>query len=182
MAQQPATGHNCNGCPHHNQRVSYDKLDPKAPPKRPAKKDATKGCDGQKCDKNAIAAEITAAFPAAKYVKREGVKQIIFDAKKNQIGYVVYSKPASDGIKGYAGETPLMVALDMKDRVIGITLLENSETPGYLNKVLQSGLLKSWDGMKARKAAKKKVDTVSGATYSSRSIIETLQAALKQIL
>ena len=35
--------------------------------------------------------------------------------------------------------------------------------------------------MKVKKAAKKKVDTVSGATYSSRSIIQTLQAALNNL-
>ena len=35
--------------------------------------------------------------------------------------------------------------------------------------------------MKTGKAAKKKVDTVAGATFSSKSIIETVQTALKKL-
>ena len=62
-----------------------------------------------------------------------------------------------------------------------VILLPNNETPAYLQRVADAGLLKAWDGMKASKACKKKVDTVSGATFSSRSIIQTLQAALKNI-
>ena len=100
---------------------------------------------------------------------------------KNVLGYAVYSKPASNGIKGYAGETPLMIALNTKQQIIAVVMLDNDETPGFLQKVVDAGLLKSWDGLKPSKACKKKVDTVSGATYSSRSIIETLQAALKNI-
>ena len=97
------------------------------------------------------------------------------------LGYAVYSKPASDGIKGYNGETPLMIALDKNQKVLCVVLLPNNETPGYLQRVLDAGLLSSWNGMKTGKAAKKKVDTVAGATFSSKSIIETVQAALKKL-
>ena len=103
---------------------------------------------------------------------------LVYDSKKSLLGYAVYSKPASNGIKGYNGETPLMIALTPKKKVMTVILLDNQETPGFVKRVLDAGLLKSWDGMKAKKAAKKKVDCVSGATYSSRSIIQTLQAAL----
>ena len=74
-----------------------------------------------------------------------------------------------------------MVALSPKQEILGVTMLDNQESPGFLARIMEAGLLKSWDGMKPAKAAKKKVDTVSGATYSSRSIIETLQATLKSI-
>ena len=105
----------------------------------------------------------------------------VYDAKKVLLGYAVYSKPASDGIKGYAGETPCMVALDTKQQIVCVQMLDNQETPGFLQKVVNAGLLKSWDGLKPSKAVKKNVDAVSGATYSSNSIIQTLQAALRGI-
>jgi len=164
----PATaqhgGHNCGNCPHHKQHQQS-------------------GCQqaaaGQQ--KDGLAAEIVAAFPTAKSVKKTAKWTEVYDAKKVLLGYAVYSKPASDGIKGYAGETPLMVALDTKQQIICVQMLDNQETPGFLQKMVNAGLLKSWDGMKPAKAVKKNVDAVSGATYSSTSIIQTLQAALKGI-
>ena len=157
--QHGQCGHNCGNCPHHQQQ---------------AQKQQSKTING-------MAAEIVNAFPTAKSVKKETKWTVVYDANKTVLGYAVYSKPASNGIKGYNGETPLMIALSPKQKVMSVTMLDNQETPGFLTRVVNAGLLKSWDGMKAKKAAKKKVDTVSGATYSSRSIIQTLQAALKNL-
>ncbi len=153
--QHGQCGHSCGNCPHHQQ----------------AQKQQPKTING-------IAAEIVNAFPTCKGIKKEDKWIVVYDAKKNVLGYAVYSKPASNGIKGYNGETPLMIALSPKKKVMSVTLLDNQETPSFLTRVVNAGLLKSWDDMKVKKAAKKKVDTVSGATYSSRSIIQTLQAAL----
>lgn len=158
-------GHNCGNCPHHQQHQQG-------------------GCQQSAAatqQKGGLAAEIVAAFPTAKSVKKTTQWTEVYDAKKVLLGYAVYSKPASDGIKGYAGETPLMIALNTKKEIICVQMLDNQETPGFLQKVVGAGLLKSWDGLKPAKAVKKKVDAVSGATYSSNSIIETLRAALKNI-
>ena len=157
-------GHNCGNCPHHKQHASCNDQQKQQPK-----------------TVNGMAVEIVKAFPEAKSVKKEAKWTVVLDANKKVLGYAVYSKPASDGIKGYNGETPLMVALDAKQKVKCVVLLPNNETPGYLQRVVDAGLLKQWDGMKVSKARKKKVDTVSGATFSSRSIIETLQAALKTL-
>ena len=165
MAQNKHDGNHCAGCPHHQQHQAQQSQQ---------KCGQEKQCCG-------LAPEITTAFPTAKSVKKETKWTVVYDAKKKVLGYAVYSKPASNGIKGYNGETPLMVALDVNEKIVAVVLLNNNETPGYLARVVNSGMLKSWDGMKVSKARKKKVDTVSGATYSSKSIIQTLQAALKQL-
>ena len=161
MAQQQhhGNGHNCANCPHHQQHAQQQH--PKTI--------------------NGMPAEIVNAFPTANSVKKDAKWTVVYDAKKVVLGYAVYSKPASNGIKGYNGETPLMIALSPKQKVISVTILDNQETPGYQNRVINAGLLKSWDGLKVKKAAKKNVDAVSGATYSSRSIIQTLQAALRAL-
>ena len=155
--QHGQCSHHCGNCPHQQAQKQQPKT------------------------VNGMAAEIVHAFPAAKSIKVDTKWTVVYDAQKNVLGYAVYSKPASNGIKGYNGETPLMIALSPKKKVMSVTLLENRETPGYLQRVVNAGLLKSWDDMKVKKAAKKKVDTVSGATYSSRSIIQTLQAALTNL-
>lgn len=159
-------GHNCGNCPHHKQHQG-----------------TTCSAQAQQQNKtiNGMAVEIVKAFPEAKSVKKETKWTVVYDAAKKVLGYAVYSKPASDGIKGFNGETPLMVALDANQKIKCVVLLPNNESPEYLQRVVDAGLLKAWDGMKAKKACKKKVDTVSGATFSSRGIIQTLQAALKSI-
>ncbi len=126
-----------------------------------------------------VPTEIVQAYPRAKNIKAQAKWTVVYDAQKRVIGYAVYSKPASDGITGYAGETPLLVALDANKRVQKVLLLKNGETPRFLQLVTQSGLMESWNGMKPGKARKHKVDVVSGATYSSRSIIQSFRAAIK---
>jgi len=165
MLPAMAQSHNCGNCPHHQQHQSRQQQ-----------------CSGSKsCGGTCLPAEITHAFPTAKSVKQEAKWTAVYDAKKTLLGYAVYSLPASKGIKGYNGETPVMVALTPQERIASVTMLDNNETPSYLNKVIKSGLLKSWNDMKVRKAKRKKVDTVSGATYTSRSLIQTVQAAIKNL-
>ena len=165
MAQH--NGHNCGNCPHHKQHQ--------------AQKAQSKQCCEQNYEVLARLDEIVEAFPAAKSVKKEKKWTVVYDAKSKVLGYAVYSKPASDGIKGFNGETPVMIALDANKKIVSVTLLDNNETPGYVSRVIEAGLLKSWNDMKADKALKKKVDTVTGATFSSKSIIETVQATLKTL-
>ena len=155
--QHGQCGHSCGNCPHHQ-----------------AQKQQPKTING-------IAAEIVRVFPDARGIQTKGQWVSVYNASKKLLGYVVYSKPASNGIVGYNGETPLLIAFTPNQKILSVTLLENRETPSYLNRINEAGLLKSWNGLKAKKARKKKVDTVSGATYSSRSIIQTLQAALKSL-
>ena len=155
---QGKCGHSCANCPHHQQNAQK-----------------------QTRENNGFSEAVTKVFPNAKSFKKEAKWTLVYDANKQLLGYAIYSKPASNGIKGYNGETPLMIALSPKQKVLSVTLLDNQETPSFLQRVYDAGLLKSWDGMKTKKAAKKKVDTVSGATYSSRSIIQTLQAALSNL-
>lgn len=102
--------------------------------------------------------------------------------KRNKIiGYIAYSKPASNGIEGYAGETPLMIAFDENHRIIAVKMLRNNETPSFVNRVTQAGLLNSWNGLNISEAQQKKVDAVSGATYTSTGVINSLHACLKNL-
>lgn len=128
-----------------------------------------------------IAIEIANAFPTVKSVNKTEKWTEVYDASKKLLGYVVYSKPASDGIKGYAGETPVMIALDSKKVIVGVQLLPNAETPRFVQHVQQTGFFNSWNGLTVKKARKKQVDTVSGATFTSRAVIQSVQAALETL-
>lgn len=100
------------------------------------------------------------------------------DAENEVIGSVLLSSPYSDGVKGYAGKTPLLIALDNEDKIMQIKLLANHETPGFIKRLMKSGYLESWNGLSVDEALQKNVDAVSGATYSSKGIQNSLKARL----
>ena len=116
-----------------------------------------------------------------KSVKKEAKYVSVYDAAKKLLGYAVYSKPYSDGIKGYNGETPLMIALDKNKKITSVEMLANGETPKFVKIVQDAGFFKSWNGLSSKAACKKKVDAVAGATYTSTAITKSLQAAMKEI-
>jgi len=74
-----------------------------------------------------------------------------------------------------------MIALDTKKVILGVQLLPNVESPGYVQRVQQAGFFNSWNGLSIKKAKKKQVDTVSGATFTSRAVIQSVQAALNTL-
>lgn len=128
-----------------------------------------------------IQMDIVQAFPAVKSIKKATKWTEVYDAKGKLLGYAVYSKPASDGIKGYAGETPVMIALDKKQKITGVYLLPNVETPRFAQRVQEAGFFNSWNGLSIKQAKKKQVDTVSGATFTSRAVMQSVQAALNTL-
>ncbi len=124
---------------------------------------------------------IVKAFPTVKTVKKTAKWTEVYDAGKKLLGYAVYSKPASDGIKGYNGETPVLIALDTKKVILGVWLLANQETPKFAKKVEDAGFYKNWNGLTVKQALKKDVDAVSGATFTSNAVTKSVQAALKAL-
>lgn len=89
---------------------------------------------------------------------------------------VIDTRQYGKDIIGYNGPVPLTIYLT-DGRIDSIVAQENEETPKFFEKA--STLLHAWDGMKVQDAMVKKVDAVSGATYSSNAIIENVQAGLK---
>ena len=81
-------------------------------------------------------------------------------------------------VEGYNGATPVMITIK-KGRVEKVEALQNEETPRYMAKVKKAGLLERWNGKKVKDAIKMDVDVVTGATYSSKAIIENVRVGLK---
>ena len=123
--------------------------------------------------------EIQDLFPEAQQVQFLDTSYFaVKNAENETIGSVLLSSPYSDGIKGYAGKTPLLIALDSEGKIMQVKLLANQETPGFLKRVNNAGYLESWNGLTVDEALQKKVDAVSGATYSSKGIQNSLRARL----
>ncbi|MDE7025722.1 MAG: 4Fe-4S binding protein, partial [Paramuribaculum sp.] len=54
--------------------------------------------------------------------------------------------------------------------------------PGFWNRVVEAGLLKSWNGVSVDRALTMSVDGVTGATYSSRAVIENVRAGVGYVV
>lgn len=96
----------------------------------------------------------------------------------NIIGTVMNTSPYSDEIYGYNSVTPLNIYLDSCDKIVEVEMCENRESRGYVNKVINSGFLDSWDGLTVEEAAKHHVDAVSGSTFSSTAMAQSLQTRM----
>ena len=95
--------------------------------------------------------------------------------KENGITVINTTSLGKD-VQGYLGATPLKIYIQ-KNKVVKIEALKNQETPKYFIKV-KKHLLDKWNGVKVKDAKKMKVDAVTGATYSSKAVIENVQLGL----
>lgn len=101
------------------------------------------------------------------------------DAQGQKLGTVLFSSPYSDEVKGFNGPTPLLIALDADGRIKSIVLLENEETPRFAQRVADGGLYDAWNGLTVAEALNKEVDAVSGATFTSNGVKNSLVARLQ---
>lgn len=100
------------------------------------------------------------------------------DAENNIIGTLLYTMPYAETVKGYNGNTPLVIALDAEGRIQQVVMLPNHETPRFAERVEQAGFYHSWDGLSVEEALSKNIDAISGATYTSNGVKNSLTVRL----
>ena len=120
-------------------------------------------------------------FPEADSVALEDVNLYNVYRDGNLIGKVVNTSPFSDEVYGYNSITPLTVYLDEDNKIFEVEICENRESRGYLNKVISSGYLDLWDGLAPKEAANHNVDAVSGCTFTSVAIEQSLQIRMQEL-
>lgn len=123
--------------------------------------------------------EVQKLFPEAaslKLFKDNGAK--VFSSNGSLLGTILHSNPDCEQITGFAASVPMLIAIGSDDKIIGVTLLENKETPGFLKRVVDTGILNKWNGVALHDAISQQVDAVTGATMSSSAIIKTFQTRL----
>ena len=89
---------------------------------------------------------------------------------------VINTTTLGKDVQGFLGATPVKIYIQ-KNKVVKIEAMKNQETPKYFLKV-KKNLLDKWNGVKVKDAKKMKVDAVTGATYSSKAVIENVQLGL----
>lgn len=93
--------------------------------------------------------------------------------------FIVNTETIGKDVLGYAGTTPLEI--HVKDgKIEKIVALPNSETPGFFQRVLDSPIFSSLVGKTVEEASEVQLDAVSGATWSSKAVIENIRLGLKE--
>jgi|GEM_PF-1059624 len=130
-----------------------------------------------------VPAIISRAFPAARSVRivsKPFPHRVIRDSAGAILGYEACSDSAGVTARGYAGMVPLRVFFDARARPVRIYVLDNCETPAYMDLVLHVGLL---DSLLAYDPAKpESVDAVTLATSSSHAIISGVTGLAARVL
>ena len=89
----------------------------------------------------------------------------------------IYTEEYCNDIVGFNGIIPLEI--NMKDgKIASIDILENDETPGFLRRVTDANLVEKFYGLTPEEAINLDIDAVSGATYSSNAIIQSVKTRM----
>ncbi len=96
--------------------------------------------------------------------------------KKSDKTYVINTTELCN-VRGFKGSTPLEVHI-LKDKIVKIVPLKNSETPRYYKKV-EDAVNAQFIGKKVTKLEKVEIDGVTGATFTAKAVKENLSAAIK---
>jgi len=80
--------------------------------------------------------------------------------------------------RGYAGEVPVLVAIDLNNTVTRVLPLENDETPGLGKKIADDSFIRQYDNLdasliytvKPNETDKVLIDSIAGATISSNAV------------
>ena len=103
-----------------------------------------------------------------------------FCVSKNAIKYnkdvAVINTSSIVKARGYMGNTPVKIFV-RNNKIVKIESLPNQETPAVVAKAEE--LLKGFVGKSVDAASAMKVDGVSGATYSSKALIQNVKGGLK---
>lgn len=126
--------------------------------------------------KAASDAAMAEVLPAAQSFEElpapEGVEGILVFAKGDGgAGYVFKTQS-----KGFGGAFQVMVGIDNEGKVTGSKLLDNNETPGLGSKTADPKFTNQFVG---KGPSLDDIETITGATVSSKAFIDAVEIALR---
>ena len=90
--------------------------------------------------------------------------------------FVINTRRIASDIKGYGGNTPLIITV-YNGKIYRIDAQKNAETPEFFSQV-ENQLLQKYIGMTPEEVLQLQLDAVSGATLSSRAVMETMERGM----
>ncbi len=133
---------------------------------------------------NRSQSDITSHFqvllPGADRYKKSGFEtyKVFKHDSDLPVGYIAVGKS-----NGFGGPLKVAVSVDSTGTVINAVVVENRETPSWFDKVMKSPLLKSMTGKSYKDPFEigRDVDGITGATYTTRAVVQSIQKAGREI-
>ncbi len=135
-----------------------------------------------------------ALFPEAKEFKNLDIEPYLSELPDLSAAYeVIGNDGEKQGIlfaassRGYGGNVPIMAAISTEGKLTGVRVMANDETPGLGKKIEEQEFLGQFADKEASiryttkigDPGKELIDSVSGATISSRAVTEALNDGLE---
>ncbi len=125
-------------------------------------------------------------YPEKSYTASTGKKKIYYEARKAGAlkGYIIDVEA-----KGYGGPIDMMVGVDAQGTIQGIYVLSQQETPGLGDRVreVKQGETKPWflkqfEGRKPSSLDIRSIDTITGATITSKGVLDGVKTQTEEFL
>ena len=101
-------------------------------------------------------------FPTCTSVEKVNEVHYVVKVGGEEVGKLLVTTPIADDLIGYAGNVPLFLAVSEEDVILGLTLLDNSESPGFLRRLEKKNLFSAWNGKTLEEAEELSFDIVTG--------------------
>jgi electron transport complex protein RnfG len=115
-------------------------------------------------------------LPATIVGEREGIKRVFrgYDKRGDMIGIIVLS----DAI-GFNDFIHILFGLNMGGEITKVKILEYLETPGLGDRITEDEFLDQFEG---KSANLENIDAITGATISSKAVIERVKEDAEKIV
>lgn len=84
--------------------------------------------------------------------------------------------------KGYSGGISMLVGIDTSGNIQGIEVLSHQETPGLGARICEKWFLEQFKGRPGQGLDMSGIQAISGATISSRAVLEAIKKDVKEFM
>jgi NosR/NirI family transcriptional regulator, nitrous oxide reductase regulator len=118
-------------------------------------------------------------FPDCSFI-RNGNEILVYNADGSFRASLLYTMPLCKEITGYGGNVPFVIVVSDKNTIEKLILLPNSETPNWIEALKSQGFFNTWNGLSVEESLNKKVDAITGSTFTTNAVIESMQLRLSE--
>ena len=112
-----------------------------------------------------------------------GIGVLFFVLQKWLIGCGLWAmSPEADVVELARRYCYVCIAVNAKGKITGVVPAPNGETENYFSYLHEDKFFNSWNGMTLKEAAQYEPDAISGATYSSEAVKETVKVTASRLI
>ncbi|MBA2123745.1 hypothetical protein B9J78_02235 [bacterium Unc6] len=100
-----------------------------------------------------------------------------FSETAQSIGYAIYAQG-----RGFRGPIKILVGFSKDGIIFNIRIFEHKETPGLGAGITQAWFVGQFDGKKICELSLDNIQAITGATISSRAVVESVKKSVEEFL